>query len=236
MLLACDGESHKLKALTSLAEAPQATPISSRPVNAFEADRPDEAGAGHANGTAQALLGRTPGPPALQSCMTMQLTCATLQGLHRAPRSEIMRHILGCAAQLLSTLSARAAQPMHLCIVTSHTSLSTCVMGAAGAEQLAGLWMWGVREADMTCSRCGMAGHNARNLACPMRAFTGEQTAAPAQPPGPGPRVGLYQHGGLLPSTSKCPLRHRYSSWALPCKGIMAGRVAEGRCTMRAVC
>ena len=72
----------------------------------------------------------------------MQLTCATLQGLHRAPRSEIMRHILGCAAQLLSTLSARAAQPMHLCIVTSHTSLSTCVMGAAGAEQLAGLWMW----------------------------------------------------------------------------------------------
>ncbi len=45
MLLACDGESHKLKALTSLAEAPQATPISSRPVNAFEADRPDEAGA-----------------------------------------------------------------------------------------------------------------------------------------------------------------------------------------------
>ena len=35
-----------------------------------------------------------------------------------------------------------------------------------------------VRE-DMSCSRCGMAGHNARNMACPLRAYTGEPSKHP---------------------------------------------------------
>ena len=115
----------------------------------------------------------------------MQLNCATLQGLHRPPCSEILLHILGLRCTI--ALDAQCMHGTSYAFVHSHKSHKPkhlcherCRCRAAG-----GAVDVGMREADMTCSRCGMAGHNARNLACPMRAFTGEQTAAPAQPPGP---------------------------------------------------
>ena len=35
---------------------------------------------------------------------------------------------------------------------------------------------------DMGCSRCGMAGHTARSLDCPIRAFTGEPSTVTEHP------------------------------------------------------
>lgn len=94
----------------------------------------------------------------------------------------------------------------------------------------------GVREADMTCSRCGMAGHNARNLACPMRAFTGEQTAAPAQPPGPRTAGRPLSTWGAVAFHQQMPAEAQILLMGFAMQGHHGWAVAEGRCTMRAVC
>ena len=79
--------------------------------------------------------------------MTTQLTCATLQGLFRLPRSGTLLLMLSNAAELHAMTRAckvhdKGITFMHLCTFTRHISLRTCVMCGAGAEQLAGLWMW----------------------------------------------------------------------------------------------
>ena len=93
--------------------------------------------------TAQALLGRTPGPPALQSRMSTQLTCATLRGLYPGSLfSSISLHLWLRCTTVPDAQRMHYTTYMHLCTVTSHKNLSSCVKSAAGAEQLAGLWMW----------------------------------------------------------------------------------------------
>ena len=237
ILLAYDGGSQKLKAFSSLAEAPQATPISSRPVNVFEADRPDEAGAdtrmdrsGFAWADPWASRFAEPHDYSADLCHIARSVSGSLF-------SSISLHLwLRCTPALDAQRmhgTTDASLHSHKSHKFKHLCHKRCRCRAAGRAVDVG-----VREADMTCSRCGMAGHNARNLACPMRAFTGEQTAAPPQPPGPQtagcPFISIW---GALPPTCKCLLR---SPHVLLMEFAMQGHhgcaVAEGRCTMRAMC